>query len=206
MLKIWPVIREAFYIARTGRPGPVLVDLPADVQRASTEFIWPEKIEIRSYKPTFEGHIGQIKKAAELINQAARPILYAGGGVIIAGATKELRSWRRKGASRLPQTLMGSAVSRPIIIFIWGCWGCTALLGEYGRPEHRSDYRRWRPFDDRVTEKFRLSPPKAKLFISTSTQPRYPKMLKPMFRWLATPKNILTELLKHVQKKLIRTG
>lgn len=85
------VIREAFYIASTGRPGPVLIDIPVDVQRAKTEFIWPTKIEIPSYKPTYKGHPLQIKKLAEAINSAKRPVLYVGGGVVISDAAEELK-------------------------------------------------------------------------------------------------------------------
>ena len=84
-------IREAFYIASTGRPGPVLIDLPVDVQRATTEFIWPTEIEIPSYKPTYKGHPLQIKKLAEAINSAKRPVLYVGGGVVISNACDELK-------------------------------------------------------------------------------------------------------------------
>ena len=84
-------IREAFYIASTGRPGPVLIDIPVDVQRAKTEFIWPTKVEIPSYKPTYKGHPLQIKKLAEAINSSKRPVLYVGGGVIISNASEELK-------------------------------------------------------------------------------------------------------------------
>ncbi|MDP2913733.1 MAG: thiamine pyrophosphate-binding protein, partial [Candidatus Omnitrophota bacterium] len=66
-------IREAFYIASSGRPGPVLIDIPSDIQLQETEFIWPEEIEIRSYKPTCFGHPGQIKKAAKLISASKKP-------------------------------------------------------------------------------------------------------------------------------------
>lgn len=85
------IIREAFYIASTGRPGPVLVDIPVDIQRAKTEFVWPEKIEIPSYKPTYKGHPLQIRKLAEAINSAKRPVLYVGGGVVISNAAEELK-------------------------------------------------------------------------------------------------------------------
>src|SRR3989339_1982091 len=90
------VIREAFHIASTGRPGPVLVDIPSDVQRASTEFIWPEKVDIRSYKPTYQGHPGQIKKAAQAINESEQPVLYVGGGVITSNASDEILSLAKK--------------------------------------------------------------------------------------------------------------
>jgi len=84
-------IREAFHIATTGRPGPVLVDLPSDVQRATTEFVWPKTVDLPSYKPRAQGHPGQIRKLAEAIDAAERPVLYVGGGTIISGAHEEVR-------------------------------------------------------------------------------------------------------------------
>ncbi len=83
-------IKEAFYIATTGRPGPVLVDLPKDVMAQKGTFDYPESVDIRSYKPVTEGHMKQIKKAADLINGAKRPVLYVGGGVIQSNAAAEL--------------------------------------------------------------------------------------------------------------------
>jgi len=86
-------IREAFHIAGTGKPGPVLVDIPVDVAQAETEFTWPEKIDIRGYKPQrfMEGHRGQIDKAARLLVKAKSPVLYVGGGAVMADATDEVR-------------------------------------------------------------------------------------------------------------------
>src|SRR5512145_2794280 len=84
-------VKEAFYIASTGRPGPVLVDLPKDVATGSCEFVYPETINLRGYKPTIVGHAGQIRRAAEMLAVAQRPIIYAGGGVIHSGAAAELR-------------------------------------------------------------------------------------------------------------------
>ncbi len=101
------IIREAFYIASTGRPGPVLIDLPSDVQMADTEFVWPEEINIRSYQPTYFGHPGQIKKAIRLIKQAKRPLIYAGGGVITSGAHLELKELAEKINAPVTWTLMG---------------------------------------------------------------------------------------------------
>ncbi|RJP70789.1 MAG: biosynthetic-type acetolactate synthase large subunit [Candidatus Abyssobacteria bacterium SURF_17] len=83
-------VKEAFHIASTGRPGPVLVDLPKDVTTAETEFHYPSTIDIRGYKPVVEGNMKQIKRAAELINASRKAVIYAGGGVILSGASKEL--------------------------------------------------------------------------------------------------------------------
>jgi acetolactate synthase-1/2/3 large subunit len=101
------IIREAFYIASTGRPGPVLIDIPVDICKGECELEYPEKVEIRSYKPVYEGHIGQIKKAAEEIKHAKKPVIYAGGGVIISNAHKELKAFAEKINAPVGLTLLG---------------------------------------------------------------------------------------------------
>ncbi|MDP3804531.1 MAG: biosynthetic-type acetolactate synthase large subunit [Candidatus Omnitrophota bacterium] len=101
------IIKEAFYIARTGRPGPVLIDLPVDIQQAETEFRYPEKVEIRGYNPTYAGHIGQIKKAARAIENSKRPVMYVGGGAIISGASDEVRELASKNEMPVTMTLLG---------------------------------------------------------------------------------------------------
>ncbi len=101
------IIRKAFFIASTGRPGPVLVDLPKDVINSMCEFDYPEKIEMRGYKPTFLGHQNQIKKAAEIIKSAKRPLLYVGGGVIMANGYRELRLFAKENNLPVTMTLQG---------------------------------------------------------------------------------------------------
>lgn len=100
-------IKEAFYIARTGRPGPVLVDIAKDAQQKETEFVYPEDVNIRSYKPNYEGHPKQIARAAELINNAKRPVIYAGGGVILSTAYQELFELANKARIPVTTTLLG---------------------------------------------------------------------------------------------------
>ena len=100
-------IRKAFFIASTGRPGPVLVDLPKDVINSVCEFEYPEKVEIRGYKPTFIGHQIQIKKAAEMLKKAKRPLLYVGGGVIMSGGTRELYLLAKENNLPVTMTLQG---------------------------------------------------------------------------------------------------
>ena len=100
-------IKKAFYIASTGRPGPVLVDLPKDVIAAECEYNYPDEVEIRGYKPTLKGHKNQIKKAADFIRKAKRPLLYVGGGVVMADASKELTEFARKNNIPVTNTLLG---------------------------------------------------------------------------------------------------
>jgi acetolactate synthase I/II/III large subunit len=101
------VIAEAFFIATTGRPGPVLIDLPKDVQVGTAKFEYPERPQIRGYKPNYDGHPGQIKKAAEMITAAKKPVLYVGGGAIISGAAEEIQQLAVKAAAPVTTTLMG---------------------------------------------------------------------------------------------------
>ncbi|RMG73642.1 MAG: biosynthetic-type acetolactate synthase large subunit, partial [Nitrospirae bacterium] len=100
-------IREAFYIATTGRPGPVLIDLPKDVTNDKTEFSWPEKISLRGYNPKYEGNKWMIKQAAGLIQKAKKPVIIAGGGVISSNASKELKELAELTRIPVIMTLMG---------------------------------------------------------------------------------------------------
>jgi acetolactate synthase-1/2/3 large subunit len=100
-------IKEAFYIATTGRPGPVLIDLPKDVTSSKTEFVWPESINIRSYRPTYEGNKFMINQAAHMIARAKQPVIVAGGGVILSGASRELKELAEYTDVPVTMTLMG---------------------------------------------------------------------------------------------------
>jgi acetolactate synthase-1/2/3 large subunit len=100
-------IKEAFFIARSGRPGPVLVDIPKDVSNHECEFHYPSEIQLDHYQPRYEGHWGQIKKALTMILQARRPVLYFGGGVILSGAAEEMRRFAEKLRAPTTYTLMG---------------------------------------------------------------------------------------------------
>jgi acetolactate synthase-1/2/3 large subunit len=101
-------VREAFHIASTGRPGPVLIDLPKDVTAGKADFIWKEEpVKIRSYNPTVEGNKWMIKQAAHEIAKAKKPVIMAGGGVILSGAAKELRELAEITQVPVTMTLMG---------------------------------------------------------------------------------------------------
>jgi acetolactate synthase I/II/III large subunit len=101
------VIKKAFYIASSGRPGPVLVDLPKDITAESCVYEYPKSLDIRSYKPAIKGHPRQIKKAVELLLSAKKPMIYSGGGVILSEASKELTSFTQILGYPITNTLMG---------------------------------------------------------------------------------------------------
>ncbi len=101
------IVRKAFFIASSGRPGPVLIDFPKDVQISQAEFKWPDPVEIRGFKPNLEGHPKQIAKAVDMMLSARRPVMYVGGGVILANAASELTELARTLKFPVTTTLMG---------------------------------------------------------------------------------------------------
>jgi acetolactate synthase-1/2/3 large subunit len=105
-------MKKAFFIARTGRPGPVLVDIPKDISMHKHVFNYPKEIEMRSYRPVDKGHAGQIRKAVQLLLAAERPMIYTGGGVILAHASNELNRMVEKLGFPVTNTLMGLGGSR----------------------------------------------------------------------------------------------
>jgi len=105
-------IKKAFFIAKTGRPGPVLVDIPKDISMHKCEFEYPKELEMRSYKPVDKGHSGQIRKAVQLLLSAERPMIYTGGGVILANASAELNKLVDKLGFPVTNTLMGLGAYR----------------------------------------------------------------------------------------------
>ncbi len=158
------IVREAFYIAKTGRPGPVLIDFPVDVQRKEGEFYWPEKIELRSYKPKYEGHPLQIKKAWELIESSKRPILICGGGVIISNASDELKKFVELTEIPFVFTLLGLGaldVEAELSLGMIGMHG--TKYGNYAVSECDLLISVGCRFDDRVTGKIDEFAPNAKI-------------------------------------------
>ncbi len=100
-------MREAFHIASTGRPGPVLIDLPKDVTAGMAEFKWPEDVKIRSYNPTYHGNKWMTKQAAQMISKAKKPVIMCGGGVILSGAAKEMKELAETTSIPVTMTMMG---------------------------------------------------------------------------------------------------
>ena len=159
-----PTIREAFHLAKTGRPGPVHVDLPKDILVKETDLVWPEKVHMRSYNPTYDGHPGQIKKAARLIARARKPVFYVGGGVISSDAAAELRQLAELTQVPVTTTLMGLGAfpsAHPLSIEMLGMHGTYYA----NMAVHHSDVlvAIGARFDDRVTGKVDMFAPHAEI-------------------------------------------
>jgi len=157
-------VREAFHIASTGRPGPVLIDLPKDVLQADVEYKWPEKVALPGYRPTTKGNNRQVSEAIKLILAAKRPVLYVGGGVIKANATDELRQLAELGKLPVVTTLMARGAfpdSHEL------CLGMPGMHGVYTAVTamQRADLlvALGARFDDRVTGKLSAFAPGAKI-------------------------------------------
>ena len=158
------IIAEAFYIAGTGKPGPVLVDIPKDVQRASTKAPTPDSVSIRGYNPNTEGHPKQIARLAEAINQAKKPLLYVGGGAIAANAAEEVTQLARKAKIPVTTTLLGLGAfpeTDPLALRMLGMHG--SVTANYAT--HHCDLlvSIGARFDDRVTGKIAEFAPHAKI-------------------------------------------
>jgi len=157
-------LKKAFFLATTGRPGPVVVDIPKDVQNAKSNYVFPQEVDIRSYLPVTKGHSGQIKKAVEMMLSAKRPILYTGGGVILGDASEELTTLTHKLGFPINQTLMGLGA------FPASDKQALGMLGMHGTYEanlamHHSDViiAIGARFDDRVTGNLEKFCPDAKI-------------------------------------------
>ena len=157
-------IHEAFYIAKTGRPGPVLVDIPKDVFIEKADFEYPEELDLPGYKPTLEGHPTQIKKAVKLIKDAQRPVILAGHGVIISHAYEELREFAEKAEIPVITTLLGLSCFPETHVLSVGMPGMHGVAYA-SLAIDRSDLviSLGARFDDRVTGRVSAFAPRAKV-------------------------------------------
>lgn len=162
--KLALTIRQAFYLARSGRPGPVLVDLPKDVMQKRAEFVWPEDVYMRSYNPTYKPNLNQLRRSVEELAKAERPVILAGGGVIMSNAAEALTGLARKLNIPVTCTLMGLGgfpATDPLWLGMVGMHGtyaanlainnCDVLMCVGAR------------FDDRVTGRLAAFAPKARI-------------------------------------------
>ena len=197
-------IKEAFYIARTGRPGPVLIDLPKDVQQASMEFVYPEEpIRLRSYNPTYRGNPVQLKKVAELIKAAKRPMILCGRGVLISGAEDALIELSHKANIPVGWTLLGTGaypLRDPLALQMVGFMGA----GYTNKAVNGSDLLIMIGMrcDDRVTTKIESFAPDVENIVHIDIDPaEIGKNLKPQVPVVGDARSVLTDLIPLVEPK-----
>ena len=196
------IVREAFYIASSGRPGPVLIDLPKDVQVAQTEFIWPPEPKLRSYNPKYTGHPGQIKRAAKLIMESKKPVLYVGGGIITSGASAELLKLAEKIGSPVTWTLMGVGGFPSLHEQALG------MLGMHGTAYANHSIMDadlivalGARFDDRVTGRLDMFAPNAKVIHIDIDPSSISKNVKVHIPIVGDAKQVITELISEIKHR-----
>jgi len=188
-------IKEAFHIASTGRPGPVVIDIPSDIQMQEAKFIYPEEVDIRSYRPTYFGHPGQIKKAVKLIAKSKRPIIYAGGGIILSGAHKELKELAEKIQAPVTTTLLGLggfSQDSPLSLGMLGMHG--TAYANHAIMESDLIIAVGARFDDRVTGRVDTFAPHAKVIHIDIDPSSISKNVRVDIPIVGDAKNVLVEL------------
>jgi len=193
------VVKEAFYLARSGRQGPVLIDLPVDVTMAKCEEIVPPDVDLPGYKPTYEGNIRQIKIAAEVINKAKRPVLYTGGGIISSDSAKELLELAEKGNIPVTTTLMGLGgfpENHNLSLGMLGMHG--TAYANLAVTESDILIAVGSRFDDRITGKIDEFAPNAKIIHIDIDPASISKNIKVDIPVVGYAKNILRELNNHI--------
>ncbi len=202
------VVREAFHVATTGRPGPVLIDLPKDVANATMDWYWPESVDLPGYKPTTKGHPKQIRDAARLICESTRPVIYAGGGILARpcrrGAARARRAGRRPGgddadgARRLPRRARALPRDARYARQLHGDHRDAAgsdLLITFGAR-----------FDDRVTGKVSAFAPEAKVIHVDIDPAELGKVRQPDVPIVGDCRIVIEELVKAVRAEHTKHG
>ena len=197
------IVHKAFHIATTGRPGPVLVDIPKDVSAEEVDYAKPGPISLRGYKPTVKGNIAAVNRAAKAIMQSERPVIYAGGGVINANASEELKKLAELIVAPVTTTLMGLGAfpeDHPLSLGMLGMHGtkaanyavcdCDLLIAIGAR------------FDDRVTGKVESFAPEAKIIHIDVDPAEIGKNVRVDFPIVGDVKVVLNQLLERLEKKL----
>jgi len=197
--KLPEIIAEAFHIARSGRPGPVLIDIPVDISRAEFEYTPVEEVNIPSFKPTVRGHSRQIQRAAELIAGAERPVLYVGGGAIYSGAHAEVAALAEMTDTPVTTTLKGLGAfpeTHPLSLGMLGMHG--TAYSNYAVSECDLLIAVGARFDDRVTGKVDEWVPTAKIIHIDVDPAEIGKVLPADVPIVGDVQAVLTELLKIV--------
>ncbi|MHC1727930.1 MAG: biosynthetic-type acetolactate synthase large subunit [Syntrophobacteraceae bacterium] len=200
--KLPAIVKNAFHIASTGRPGPVLIDIPKDVAQAKINFKYPSSVRLRGYKPTYKGHPSKIKEIAQLIGQAKRPVIYAGGGILAANASEELLHFAEAISAPVTNTFMGLAGfpgEHPLFLGMLGLHGtryanlaiteCDLLIGLGAR------------FDDRVVNNISTFAPTATVIHIDIDPAEIGKVISTNVPLVGDVKLILKALLPLIEKK-----
>lgn len=199
-------IKKAFYLASTGRPGPVLVDIPKDITMARCKFEYPKEISIRSYNPTVKGNKRQIRRAIDLMMEAKRPILYTGGGVVLSGAAEQMIAFTRETGFPITNTLMGLGAypgTDPLFVGMLGMHGTY----EANHAMHQSDLviAIGARFDDRVTGNIEKFCPYAKIIHVDIDPASISKNVKVDVPIVGDVKSVLIDLLDELRSRTERT-
>ena len=193
-------IKKAFYVATTGRPGPVVVDLPKDITAEKAEFHYPDKVKMRSYNPVHVGHVGQIKRAVKMLQRAKRPMIYTGGGVILGNASESLTELTRALAYPITNTLMGLGgfpATDPLFVGMLGMHGTY----EANMAMHHCDvlFAVGARFDDRVTGNIEKFCPNAKIVHIDIDPASISKNVKVDIPIVGCVANVLKTMLKEIK-------
>lgn len=200
------IFKEAFYIAQTGRPGPVLIDVPKDTQTELIDFEYPAEMKMRGYKPTYTGNEQQVKKAASLILKSEKPIFYVGGGIIISNATEELRALAECIMAPVTTTLMGMGAfpsAHPLSVGMLGMHG--TRYANYAVQESDLIIAVGVRFDDRVTGKISAFAPNAKIIHIDIDPAEIGKNVRVDVPIVGDAKNILKSMLRFVKQEQMKT-
>ncbi len=197
------IIREAFHIASTGRPGPVHVDLPKDVLVKEAEFVWPGTVHLRSYNPTYDGHPGQIKRAARAMVRARKPVLYVGGGAISSDAHAEVKRLAELTQIPVTTTLMGLGAfpsEHPLSLEMLGMHGTYYA----NMAVHNSDclIAVGARFDDRVTGKVELFAPNAEIIHIDIDPSSISKNIKVDVPIVGDCRRVLAKLIEAIEEEM----
>ena len=194
------IIKEACYIARSGRPGPVLVDIPKDVFNEVAEFSYPEAIDLPGYKPVLEGNPVQIKRAAQLIAQAERPIIISGHGVIISGAYQEIRELAERAQIPVITTFLGlSSFPEDHVLYVGMPGMHGAAYASLAIDQADLLIAVGMRFDDRVTGKVSAFAPRAKIIHIDIDPAEIGKNIRPTVPIVGDARRVLLQLLPLVE-------
>jgi len=194
------IVREAFYLARTGRPGPVLIDVPGDVFMEQVEYHYPKEFDLPSYRPTLKGHPAQIKRAAKLINEAMEPVILAGRGIIISEAYAELKELAEKAQIPVITTLLGISAIPESHVLNYGMLGMHGMAyANLATDAADVIIAIGMRFDDRATAKVSAFNPHARVVHIDIDPAEIGKNVKVDVPIVGDVKNVLSQLNKLVE-------